>query len=387
MRNLLILMLACCCIFTGCNKTSSDKEIKIGAILELTGSVPAVGASSKNAAEMAVQEINDKGGIVIDGKQMPVNLLIEDNAAQADQSVAAAQKLINQDNVVAIIGPNVSLGAIPAAEVAEHAKTVLITPWSTSPKTTLNAQTGNPKRYVFRACFTDAFEGQILARFAWQDRGYKTAAILYNVASDAPTSQAEAFKQSFTALGGKIVAIETYSTSDQDFSAQLTKIKATNPDVIFLPAYYNSVPLIAQQARRLGITVPFLGSDAWSSPALIKLANGAVEGSYFVNHYSPDAQTPETRTFVDAYVAYYEQKPDDVAALTYDAMQMLFRAIAAAGTLDREAIRRELVKLPPYNGVTATISFRPNSGDPVKGAVIMQIKGNRFVWVENIAAQ
>lgn len=376
---LLTLSLGLCLV--GCGK-QDDNTIKIGAILELTGSIPAVGASSKNAAEMAVNEINAKGGITINGKPMPVKLIVEDNGAQADQSASAAQKLITENNVVAIVGPNASLGAIPASEIAENAKTVLITPWSTNPKATLDAQNGQPKHYVFRACFTDPFEGKVLASFAQPK--YKTAAVLFDVASEAPTSQAHIFKQNFESRGGKIVAFETYTTNDKDFSAQLTKIKAANPDVLFLPAYYNDVPLIAQQAKRLGINAPLLGSDAWSSPELIKLANGSVEGDYFANHYSPDAKVPTTETFVNNYQKLYGNKPDDVAALTYDAMQVLFNAIAAAGYLDRQKIRDAIPQLPPIQGVTGTIKYQPNSGDPSKSAVIMQIKGNQFVWVANV---
>ncbi len=368
----------------GCEKhKSASNSINIGAIAELTGSIPAVGASSKNGIELAVKEINDQGGIAIDGKKMPVKLFIQDNGGQADQSASAAQELISQDNVVAIIGPNASLGAIPAAEIAEVRKTVLITPWSTNPKATINSKTGQPKQYVFRACFTDPFEGRVLANFARKDLKYKTAAILYDVSSEAPTSQADIFKKYFEKLSGKVVAFESYTTNDKDFSAQLTKIKAAHPEVLFLPAYYNDVPLIAQQAKRLGVGVPLLGSDAWSSPELLKLSNGAVEGAYFANHYSPDAKTEATRKFVADYKKAYGKIPDDVAALSYDAAQVLLKAIAAAGTLDRQTIRDTIPILPAFTGVTGVIKYSAGSGDPIKSAVIMQVKGNQFIWVSS----
>lgn len=383
LKKLSVLVIICLAI-VGCGKSQDNaNSIKVGTILELTGSMPAVGASSKNAAEMAVKEINDQGGILIEGKKMPVALIVEDNAAKGDQAAAAAHKLIDQDDVLAIVGPNSSSGAIPASEVAESAKTLLITPWSTDPKTTLNAKTGTPKHYVFRACFIDPFESHVLAKFARQQLKYQTAAVLYDVASEAPSTQAATFKQDFEKLGGKVVAYETYTTNDKDFSAQLTKIKAANPQVLFLPAYYNDVPLIAQQAKRLGLNVAFLGSDAWSSPELIALSNGAVEGAYFANHYSPDAKTKTTHDFVEKYQQIYGKVPDDVAALSYDAYQLLFRAIAAAGKLDRQAVRNSLATLPAYEGVTGTIKFPPNSGDPSKSAVIMQVKDNKFVWVTN----
>jgi branched-chain amino acid transport system substrate-binding protein len=347
--------------------------------------MPAVGASSRNAAELAVSEINSAGGFTLNGKSYPIELVIEDNASKPDQSVAAANKLISQDNVIAIIGPNASLGAIPAAEIAEYNKTLLITPWSTNPKTTLDTSSGKPKSFVFRACYTDPFEGRVLARFATEKLSAKKAAVFYDVASEAPKSQADLFRQTFTELGGQIVAFETYTTGDRDFSAQLTKIKSAGPDIVFLPAYYNDVGLIAQQARRAGIKQPLVGSDAWSSPELIKLAGGAVEGDYFANHYATDIATPTAKKFIDAYTGKYGSTPDDVAALTYDSMGLLFAALKKSPALDRQAVRDAMATVSDYEGVTGNIKFTPGSGDPVKSAVIMQVKGDKFVWVMNAA--
>ena len=347
--------------------------------------MPGVGASSKNAAQLAVNEQNSAGGISIGGKPYQIELVVEDNASKAEQSVAAVNKLITQDNVLAIVGPNASLGAIPAAEIAEYNKTLLITPWSTNPKTTLDTTTGKPKDYVFRACYTDPFEGRVLARFVLEKLKAKKVAVLYDVASEAPKSQADLFRLTFEELGGKTVAFETYTTGDRDFSAQLTKIKSANPDVIFLPAYYNDVGLIAQQAHRAGITQPLVGSDAWSSPELIKLSNGTVEGDYFANHYASDIATPTAKKFIDAYTKQYGNIPDDVAALTYDSMGLLFEAIKKSPSLDRKVVRDSLATLANYPGVTGNIQFTAGSGDPVKSAVIMQIKGDKFVWVMNAA--
>ena len=359
--------------------------VKIGLIVELTGDMPAVGASSKNAAELAVDEVNAEGGISINGKSYPVELVIEDNASKSDQSVAAANKLISQDNVVAIIGPNASLGAIPAAEIAEYNQTLLITPWSTNPKTTLNSNSGKPKNYVFRACYTDPFEGRVLARFATETLKAKKAAVFFDVASEAPKSQADLFRQTFEELGGSIIAFETYTTGDRDFSAQLTKIKNAAPDIVFLPAYYSDVGLIAQQARRAGIGQPLLGSDAWSSPELIKLSDGAVEGCYFANHYASDMATPAAQKFISAYADRYGNTPDDVAALTYDALGLLFEALRKSPSLERKAVRDAMAKISDYAGVTGDIRYTNGSGDPIKSAVIMQVKGNKFVWVMNAA--
>ncbi len=378
--------LAAALAMAGCgDRGRDDNTLRIGAIVEMTGDMPAVGASSRNAAQLAVSELNAAGGITVAGKVYQVELLVEDNAAKSDQSAAAANKLITQDNVLAIVGPNASLGAIPASEIAEASQTLLITPWSTNPKTTLDNRTGEPKKYVFRACFTDPFQGQVLARFITEKLGAKTAGVLYDVASEAPKSQAELFRKTFEELGGRVVAFETYTTGDRDFSAQLTKIKSVNPDVVFLPAYYNDVGLIAQQARRQGIERPLVGSDAWSSPELIKLSEGAVEGAYFANHYAADIATPAAKKFIGAYQQKYGNAPDDVAALTYDSFGLLFEALRKASAPERQALRDAMAGVSGYTGVTGDIRFTPGSGDPVKSAVIMQVKGDRFTWVMNAA--
>ena len=258
---LCIAMILMSTLLSACAGGGAGNTIKVGVVAELTGDIPAVGASCKNAAEMAVQEINDAGGLDVGGKKYTIELFIEDNAGKADQSASAAQKLITQQNVVAIIGPNASRYAIPASEIAESSKVVLISPWSTNPKTTLNAQTNEPKQYVFRAAFIDPFQGRVVAKFALDNLKAKKAAVLYDVASDYNKGIAEFFKQTYEENGGTVVAFETYTTNDKDFSAQLTKIKDAGPEVIFLPNYYSEVPLQIQQAHRLGITVPFLGSE------------------------------------------------------------------------------------------------------------------------------
>lgn len=362
---------------------AAEDTLKVGLNAELTGDMPAVGASSKNAAEMAVKEVNDAGGLPVGGKKIKVTLVVEDNAGKAEQSAAATQKLIDQDEVVAIIGPNASRYAIPASEVAESAETVLITPWSTNPKTTLDANTNQPKKYVFRAAFIDPFQGQVLAKFALDKMKAKKAAVLYDVASDYNKGIAEVFKSSFEKLGGKVVAFETYTTSDKDFSAQLTKIKNAAPDVIFLPNYYSEVPLQVQQAHRLGITVPFLGSDSWGSSELLKLAGNELEGYYFSTHYAADNATPSAKKFIETYKNTYGVVPDDVAALTYDAFGLLFTAVKNAGKTDRASVQKALSQLPKYQGVTGDMKFQPGSGDPIKSAVILQIKGDKFVYHTN----
>jgi len=368
-------------MIAGCG--GSDNTIRIGVIAELTGDVPAVGASCKNAAEMAVKEVNDAGGLQLGDKKYKVELFIEDNAGKADQSASAAQKLITQQKVLAIVGPNASRYAIPASEIAESSKVALISPWSTTPKTTLDSKSGAPKKYVFRACFIDPFQGRVVARFALDNLKLKKAAVLYDVASEYNKGIAEFFKETYEKNGGSVVAFETYTTSDKDFSAQLTKIKKARPDVIFLPNYYSEVPLQIQQAKRLGIGVPFIGSDSWGSEEMIKLCGADCEGYYFSTHYAADAATAVTKKFIDGYKTLYGTTPDDVAALTYDSFGLLFQAIRNAGKRDRQAVRDSLARIPKFEGVTGLMQFQEGSGDPVKSAVILKIKDGKFVWFAN----
>jgi branched-chain amino acid transport system substrate-binding protein len=364
----------------GCGKTEAPVDIHIGLVAELTGDIPVVGASCKAGAEIAVAEINAAGGLEFGGKRHGVGLVIEDSKGRPDEAAAAVDRLVKQDGVLAIIGPNASLGAVPAAAAAEAAQVVLISPWSTVPKTTLDAA-GAPKKFVFRACFTDAFQGSVLAKFASGYVHASKAAVLYDQASEAPKSQAETFKADFEAAGGKVVAFETYAPGTKDFGPQLQKIKAAAPDLVFLPAYYNDVPLQAQQARKAGITVPFLGGDTWNAADLLKTAGKNAEGAFVCAHYSPDAKNETTGRFV---VSYKKRNggavPDDVAALTYDSFSVLTKAIAATGKLDRQAVRDALAKISDFEGVTGKMKFK-GTGDPVKSAVMVQVKNGQFMFV------
>jgi len=380
----LIFSLACIAAgLSGCGRPS-EPTIRLGLNVELSGEMPSVGASSKNGAQLYVDKINEAGGLEVGGVKYKIELASRDNGAKADQAAAIAQRLISQENVLMMIGPNSSACAIPAAEIAESLQCVMIAPWSTNPKTTQNVTTGKPKEYVFRGCFTDVFQAEALAKFARNDLKISRAAILYDVASEAPNGQANLFKTTFERFGGKVTALETYTTGDRDFSAQLTKIRASEPEVLFLPAYYNDVPLVAQQARRQGITIPFLGSDAWSSPEIIKLGGQDLAGSYFCNHYSTEIGLPEAKAFVEAYTAKFGQAPNDLAALAYDSLGLACESIRSARKLDRKAVRDALSKIPKYEGVTGLFHFDEGNPDPVKSACILQIKDGKFSWVANV---
>ncbi len=349
------------------------KEIRLGVNAELTGSKPAVGASCKNAAELLVAQVNQDGGLKLGEKKWRVALFVEDNEDKAESAAAAAQKLITQNNVLAIIGPNASGNAIPAARICEDAKVIMVSPWSTNPKTT------EGKKYVFRACFIDDFQGQVMAKFARDNLKAQTAAVLYDVASEYNKGIAEFFKKFFEEAGGQVVAFESYTKGDMDFSAQLTKIKGASPDVLFLPNYYNEVPLQAQQARRLGIKSAIIGSDSWGSEEILRLGGKDLEGCFFSTHYAPDIATEKAQKFIKDYEAKYGKKPDDVAALTYDAGNILMAAITKAGAPDRQKVRDALATIAEFEGVTGNMQFK-GTGDPIKSAVILQIKDGKFTY-------
>lgn len=371
MRRTLLALLALCLALGAHAAPGLAQEIVIGLNAELTGSIPVVGQSSRNAALMAVDEINAAGGLLVGESRRPVRLIVEDNQDNPATAAAVAQKLIYQDQVVAMVGPNASRDAIPAATIAESARTPMISPWSTNPQTTAG------KNYVFRACFTDDFQGRVVASFVFRDLAARRAAVLYDVASDYNKGIAEIFRSSFTELGGEVVAFETYTTGDRDFSSQLTRITSLQPDVLFLPNYYSEVPLQIQQARNLGYDGPVVGSDSWGSAEIVTLGGAAMDGQFFTTHYAPDIATPEARQFIEGYEARYGSTPDDVAALTYDAFGMLFQAIQEAGSTDREAIRAALAQITEFTGVTGTMSFH-GTGDPEKTAVVLQIQEGEF---------
>ncbi len=358
--------------------------IKVGLIAELTGDIPAVGQSSKNGAELAVKQINNDGGILINGKHHSIALSIEDNAGSADQTTQVAQKLINETNVAAIIGPNASRYAIPAAAVAEQEHTVLISPWSTNPATTLD-DAGQPKRYVFRAAYTDPFQGRVLAKFARNDLKKNRAAIFADSTAAVLVGQATYFRDTYESAGGDVVANQQFKAGDTSVSTQLEEIKKANPDIIFLPAYYNDTASIIKQARSMGITTTFLGSDAWGSEELLKNCGQECNGSFLSAHYSADSTASATKRFVTDYKDAYNATPDDVAALSYDSVKLLVQAIKKAGsTDDREAIRTGLASISNFAGTTGRMTFNGQSGDPVKGAVILEIKDGKLAWHSDV---
>ncbi|HEY6872083.1 MAG TPA: ABC transporter substrate-binding protein [Geobacteraceae bacterium] len=382
--SLVFVLLLVACLPPLYGHAADADALKVGLIAELTGTIPAVGASCRNGAELAVREINGSGGILVDGRRRRLELVVEDSGNDPDRAAAAARKLVEKEQVIAIIGPNASPNTRAAANVAERERVVLITPWSTNPLTTRDEQSGKPKRYVFRVCFTDNFEGEELGDFASKTLKAGKAAVLFDRDIPVLKGQAELFRASFERNGGRVVAFEAYSSGERDLTSHFIRIREARPELVFLPSYYSDVPHQVRQARALGITVPFLGSDAWSSPELVAMCGAACEGAFFCNHYSAESASLAVRRFVAAYKAAYGSTPDDVAALTYDAFAVLRQAFVKAGRRKREAVRNALAGISEYHGVTGSLRYQPGTGDPIKGAVIMQIKDGRFVWFADV---
>jgi branched-chain amino acid transport system substrate-binding protein len=385
MRKIVIAILVLLLLVIALPGCGGPSVIKVGVIAEITGSMPAVGKSCENSARLAVKKINDSGGLEVGGKKYQVELVIEDSASDPKKAAAAADKLIKQDAVLAIVGPNSSSNAVAAADVADAAGVLLIAPWSTNPKTTIDEKTGKPKKTVYRACFTDYFESQALGSFTRSKLNAQKAAVLYDDSTDVLKNQAKLFKDSFEANGGKVVAMETFKTGAPDYSAQLDRIKAAAPDILFLPSYYKDAAVQVQQARAKGITATFIGSDAWSTPFLIDMAGASIEGSYLFNHYSAESPAPLTQQFVKEYKAEYKSVPDDVAALTHDSFGLLAQALSNGGKLDRASVLQGMGKVKEYEGATGTMLFEAGSHDPRKSGVVIQIKDGKFNWFADVA--
>ncbi len=368
-------------VLAGCGSTP---VIKIGVIAEITGSIPAVGESCRNATMLAAQDINNSGGISVAGKNYRLELVIKDSGGQPDQAAAMARELIDKDDVVAVVGPNSTSNAMPAADEAEKSHVVLVTPWSTSPLTTLDSA-GNPKKYVFRMAVTTAYQAQHLAVFARSNLGAGKAAVLFDDTADVLRIQSDDIRTSFARMGGSVVAYEGFRPGDSYFSAQLSAIKAAAPDVLFLVAYYNDVPSLLRQVKSSGITAQIIGSDAWSTPEIIAQSGQDVEGAYVFNMYSPQSTGPGTQEFVAAYEAAYGSAPDDVAALSYDAVGLVRAALDDSQSLGRQPLDEVLLALGYFRGVTGEMRWTPDSRDPLRGAVMLKVENGRLVLFAQLA--
>src|SRR5262245_6536699 len=368
------ILAAALSVACGGERTEEAQGIKVGFFGALTGPTATFAISGRQGALLAADEINRAGGVL--GR--PLVLISEDDRGEAAEAATAVSKLITRDHVVALIGENASSRSLAAAPIAQSYGVPMITPTSTNVEVTKKGD------YIFRVCFIDSYQGKVLSTFARKNLKAQTAAILTDARSDYSVGLAESFRTSFVAAGGRIVGDARYTEGDSDFSAQLTALRPSNPDVLFIPGYYTDAGLIARQARSLGLKATLLGADGWDSPKLTEIGGDAVEGAYLSNHYSVDDPAPAVRRFVEAYRTRYGADPDSIAACSYDAMRLLADAITRAGSTEGRRIRDALAATKDFAGVTGSITMDADR-NPIKPAVVLRVEGGRFKFADSIA--
>lgn len=389
----LLVMLFLMSIAVGCGggddkskndaKEGGDKVAKegitIGVNVELSGAVASYGSNAKDGAMLAIEQVNAAGGVL--GKQLvPV---VKDNKSITDESMSASAALVNE-NIVAQIGPLTSGNVLGSTPVLEENKIPMVAPAATATNVTVDPNTGKTKEYVFRVCFIDPFQGTLMAQFASQELGAKTAAIYKDTSSDYAQGLAEYFRKTFEENGGTIVAEEGFVKDDRDFRATLTKIKATEPDFIYVPAYYQEVAPLIKQAREAGITAPMGGGDGWDSPDLLAVAGAeALNNTFFTNHYSAQDTDPKVVEFVKAFKEKYNKEPDAFSALGYDAVQILVQAIQNAGEADPAKIKDALASVKDFEGVTGKMTI-DEQHNPIKAGVIIEFQNGQQVMKTRI---
>jgi len=363
----------------GSKKSAGEATIKIGGNLEMTGTGASYGKSAQNAIKIAFEKINSKGGVL--GKKL--ELVVADNKSEAAEATNAMQKLISQDKVVAVIGPNISSAVIASSAVNTGAKVLDISPMGTNPGITVG-KNGKTNAYNFRACFIDPFQGTVMATFAHDTLKASKVAVLIDNSSDYSKGLAQFFEENFTKAGGTIVAKESFLQKDTDFKSTLTKIKATNPDMIYVPGYYQEVGLIVKQAREMGLNVPMAGGDGWDSTKTPEIAGkDALNNTYFSSLYSPDDASDLNKEFVAAYEKVYQEKPDVFAALAYDSALLVAEALKNANSTEPAKIAEAMAKIKGLKGVSGSVTFDAKH-DPVKSAVIIEYKDGKQVFKSKV---
>jgi branched-chain amino acid transport system substrate-binding protein len=375
---LALLVLVALSFASSCERSPQEgpadtSTIKIGYFGDLSGPTFNFGESAKNGVLLAAAEINQSGGI--NGRR--IDVVIEDDQGSPERAATVVNKLVHLDNVVALIAGGASGSSLAAGPNAQAAKVPMISPSSTNPAVT---QIGD---YIFRACFMDAFQGEVMARFAVKSLNAKKAAIMLDYNSPYSRGLTEFFELSFTKLGGQVVSKQSYTQGDADFRGQLSELKATEPDVIYLPGYYGDIAIIAKQARQLGLTQPLLGGDGWDAPELWSLAGDSINGSYISNHYSVEDPSPAIQKFVQDYkLQSGNLLPDAHAALAYDAMRFLVEAIQRAGT-DGPKLRDALAATKNFPGITGVISMDKDR-NAVKPATVLKLEDGKYIYIETI---
>jgi len=360
-----------------CAKANTANDILVGEYGSLTGGIATFGISTRDGSKQAFDEINAGGGIL--GRK--IKLLVEDDQSKPEEVGTVVTKLITQGHVVSMLGHVASSYSLAAAPICQANKIPMITPSSTNPGVT---KVGD---YIFRVCFMDNFQGAVMAKFAADTLKAKRVAILVDIRNDYSIGLQGVFRDQFKSRGGTIVAEQSFSQGDSDFHAQLTQIKSTNPDAIYVPAYYTEVGAIARQAKELGMSAPLMGGDGWDSPKLWEIGGEALNGCYFSNHYSTADPSPIVQKFVTDYKKNYNnQLPDALAALAYDAAKILADAMTRAGTTDGPKVRDAIAATKDYHGVTGVITIGPDR-NAVKPAVVLKVENGKYVLVETIAPE
>ncbi len=348
----------------GLSRRSGGKEIRIGGNFELTGGVASFGVSARNGIVLALEQANEQD--VLDGYK--IKLIEADNKSDNAETTNMATKLITKDNVVAMLGPVISSNSIAAANVAQEMQVPMLTPTATAPDVT---KVGD---YIFRACFMDDFQAIAMAEFAYNTLGSRKAAMLVNSGDPYSTALASFFRQRFEELGGQIVAEEKYLSKDTEFRPQLTKIKSSGADMIYIPGYYEEQGAIARQAREMGINVPLTGGDGWDSAKLVEIAGAEnLNDIYFTNHYSAGDDDPVVQEFVKAYEARFGHVPDAFAALGYEAGWILVDALKRAESFTPKAIRDALAATENLKILRANITMGADR-NPIKDGIIVELK-------------
>jgi len=353
--------------------TNQNGAILIGFYGDLSGRTSNFGQSTKNGIQMLADEINKSGGI--NGRQ--IQIIAEDDEGRPEKAATVVTKLIDQDRVIALIGENTSGNTLAAAPKAQSSRVPMISPSSTAPSVT---QVGD---YIFRVCFIDPFQGEVMAKFAANTLNAKTAAVMLDFNSPYSRGLTEFFQNSFTKQGGKVLSQQSYTQGDRDYKGQLTAIRALNPDVIYVPGYYGEVGVIAKQAQQLGMKAPLLGGDGWDATQLWDLGGSALNGDFISNHYSVDDPSPAIQNFVREYKSRFGIIPDALGALGYDALKVLVEAIKRAGTTSGKELRDALAATKDLAGVTGTISMDAQR-NAVKPAVVLKLQDGKYIYQETI---
>lgn len=339
--------------------------LKIGVVSPMSGPGATAGKYIVNGVKLIEEKLKAEGGLLVGDTRYPIEFLYEDNEAKEEATTNVYQKLINQDNVIAIVGPDMSKAILAAGPIAQSAGVVAVGTFTTNEAVT---KVGD---YIFRACFIDPFQGRAAAKYAWET-GFKKAGVIYNNADAYSKGLYENFELAFKELGGEVVEVQAYSGSDiKDYNVQLTKIKAANPDVIFIPNMFTEIPLQVRQARELGITVPFIGGDSMDAPEVAQLAGFEnIKGTAYVSAFSPDNPDPVAQEFVKAFNDAYAMNPNSNAVLAYEATMMVLESIKTAATVDRKGVRDAMASLKDLHLPSGIITVGPDR-NPIKGAAIL----------------